>query len=595
MKDRLSLLAAVLMLSTVVLSGCSLVLAQDEGVVVVDDPTEQIKEVEVPEGVLAARAAVLDLLGVPELQWNDENITPGWPDAPVPGWMEYRFTAEGWEVTVGYAVVAPDQVVYQVAVVNSEGLRWEGEVDSSGRLIDASEVEESINIPNPAGARDVAMAYVGHAYELWSTDAPIPELGWVEEDLTAEGLVGATTLRYTAEDWAVTVSFPLVAPDATIYQVEIVSEIRGFEWEGEVNAQGEVTERSVSSANEADHGGEEVQPAPSSGKHVVAWYGYVVSTSDGAQYDDYLVLMPEGIGAEIGIEGANAAIEAEIVALRDRPEPGKYAHFWGTLTCDVIDYGGCQLLVTRLRVDGPGPFFTPDYVDGWEGTIVSGPEGPRSGGNDCLVLSSSQFMVEYGIDSTDPELAAEIAALRDTGITVRVWGQVNAGVMDWSGTQIQVERIEASREPFAADAYEGWVGHFNYQFGYGFLYPADLTVLEDQDGNVNISGPLVNNERWPCLFVSSYDSDFYRPPTGTDVREWVTQHVLYYNEISEAEIAGLPAARVTTYASPMAYGSDEYYFIKGDRLFRIVIVHCGQEDWGLYNMFLAGFNFPAAP
>ena len=38
-----------------------------------------------------------------------------------------------------------------------------------------------------------------------------------------------------------------------------------------------------------------------------------------------------------------------IVALRDHAEPGKYAHFWGTLRCDVPDVGRCQLLVTRLR------------------------------------------------------------------------------------------------------------------------------------------------------------------------------------------------------------------------------------------------------
>ena len=537
---------------------------------------------------------MIALLGAPELEWNEENITPGWPNEPVPGWMEYRFTTEGWEITIGYAVVAPDQVVYQVAAISSDGLRWEGEVDGSGQLVDTSDVVEVVNVPHPSAARDAAMTYIAQAYEVWSSDAPIPELNWMEENLTSEGLVGSTTFRYTSEDWIVTVSFPLVAPDATIYQVVVVGESRGLEWVGEVNAQGQVTEHFFI-ANEAGNGGK-VEPAlPPTGEPVVAWYGYVVSTPDGAQYDDYLVLMPEGIGAEIGIEGAHEAIEAQIVALRDQPEPGKYAHFWGTLNCDVIDYGGCQLLVTRLRVDGPGPFFTPDYVDGWEGTIVSGPEGPRSGGNDCLVLSSSQFMVEYGIDSTDPELAAEIADLRDTGITVRVWGHVGAGVMDWSGTQIQVERIEASREPFAADAYEGWVGYFNYQFGYGFLYPADLTVLEDQDGNVNISGPLVDNERWPCLAVSSYESDFYRPPAGTDVREWVMSNVFSYDEMSETEIAGLPTTRITTYESPMAYGYDEYYFIKGDRLYRIIIVHCGQEDWDLYNSFLAGFNFPSAP
>jgi hypothetical protein len=591
MNSRLALSGILLVLGAMVLSSCSTIQAREPTVAPIDDSTSEA--VEIPPQVLAARDAALARAGAPELNWTEENITPGWPEAPVPGWMEYRFTAEGWEVTVGYAVVAPEQVVYQVAVTGTDGVRWEGEVDAAGLLVDPSDVEESSDVPNPVAARDAAMSFISQNHGIWSTEAPAPELNWVEENITAEGLIGATTLRYTAEDWTVTVSFPLVAPDATIYQVAVVNAARGFEWAGEVDAQGQVTEQFV--ANEA--GGGQVEPSPpTAGEPVVAWYGYVASTPDGAQYDDYLVLMPEGIGQEIGIEGADEAIEAQIIALRDRPEPGKYAHFWGTFTCDVIDYGGCQLLVTRLRVDGPGPFFDPDPVEGWEGTIVSGPEGPRSGGDDCLVLSTSQFMVEYGIDSTDPELSAEIAALRDTGIIVRVWGQVSAGVMDWSGTQIQVERIEASREPPAADAYEGWVGHFNYQFGYGFLYPSDLTVLEDQDGNVNISGPLVDNERWPCIAVSTYDSEFYLPPAGTDVAEWVTGFGMPYDEIETGlEIAGLPAVHLKTYASPMAYAYDEYYFIENERLFRITIIHCGPEDWELYTNFLEGFEFPHAP
>jgi hypothetical protein len=166
----------------------------------------------------------------------------------------------------------------------------------------------------------------------------------------------------------------------------------------------------------------------------------VVSTPSGAQYDDYLVLMPEGTG-EIGVEGVDEAVEAEIVALRDREEPGKHAHFWGTLLCDVPDVGGCQLLVTRLRVDGPGPFFDPDPVEGWEGTIVSGPPGPRSGGDDYLVVAGP-FPIEYGIGSTDPDVAAELESLRDTGTTVRVWGEISAGVIDWNATQIRVTRVE---------------------------------------------------------------------------------------------------------------------------------------------------------
>jgi hypothetical protein len=67
-------------------------------------------------------------------------------------------------------------------------------------------------------------------------------------------------------------------------------------------------------------------PATGDGRAVTAWLGSVVSLPPGSQYDDYLSLLPEGAG-EIGLTGVDEEIEAQIVALRDKEEPGKYAHF----------------------------------------------------------------------------------------------------------------------------------------------------------------------------------------------------------------------------------------------------------------------------
>jgi hypothetical protein len=93
------------------------------------------------------------------------------------------------------------------------------------------------------------------------------------------------------------------------------------------------------------------------------------------------------------------------------------------------------------------------------------------------------------------------------------------------------------------------------------------------------------------LEVSHFDSDFYRPPAGIDVVQWVTQSVLAYDEIDTGvEIAGLPAVHLTTNATERSYGFDEYYVIKGDQLFRITLIHAaGREDWNLYNAFLGSF------
>ncbi len=168
----------------------------------------------------------------------------------------------------------------------------------------------------------------------------------------------------------------------------------------------------------------------------IGWLGYVVSTPDGAQFDDYVVLLPEGAG-KVGISGATDEIETEIEALRDKPEPGKQAHFWGTLTCDVPDYGNCQLLVTRLRY---GPTDTePEPVEGWEGVLVSNPPGAQF--DDYFILMGD-LAVGYGIHSLAPEIQGQLEGLRDTGNPFRVWGQLRCGVPDAFGSQIEVTRIE---------------------------------------------------------------------------------------------------------------------------------------------------------
>jgi putative hemolysin len=197
--------------------------------------------------------------------------------------------------------------------------------------------------------------------------------------------------------------------------------------------------------------------APAGGLPVAGWLGNVVSLPPGSQYDDYVVLQPEGAG-EVGVAGATEAIEAEIVGLRDKDEPGKYAHFWGTLVCDVPDYGACQLLVTLLIY---GQTYTePEPVESWEGIIVSNPPGSQF--DDYFVLGGD-FPVGYGIHSLDPEVEAQLESLRDTGITVRVWGQLRAGIPDAFGSQIEVTRAEGVGDPLAPtpvpeSAVDGWTG-----------------------------------------------------------------------------------------------------------------------------------------
>ncbi|UCF62346.1 MAG: DUF333 domain-containing protein [Anaerolineaceae bacterium] len=223
------------------------------------------------------------------------------------------------------------------------------------------------------------------------------------------------------------------------------------------------------------------------GMLVVGWLGNVVSTPDGAQFDDFIVLWPEGIG-EFGIEGVDELVEAQIVELRDKEEPGKYAHFWGRLNCDVLDYGGCQLLATRIR---SGTEITdPESIEGWEGKLYSQEPGAQF---DTYFVLDGEIPVRYGIASFIAEngwpiYKEELKALRDTELTIRVSGQLVCGVPDYAGCQIQVISLEV--DGVIVDPYDGWAMYTNEEYGFTFRYPSAWMLEEVPDEDTTDEGGL---------------------------------------------------------------------------------------------------------
>jgi len=225
MKSKLSTLASVLILSALIFSGCAMKVP-----------------VEASEHVRAARDAALAYISehygeqtpAPGSTWTEER-----PLQQVPGQGECWFTAEGWVVTILYAVVPPEWTVYQVTVANrTTGFQWEGKVDAVGHVVEPLAPEEV------RSARDAALAYVFYHYD--EEPARAPGRIWTEKRTTPEGLVGSETLEFTTGDWVVTVSYPIVAPEAVVYQIVAANESTGFWWEGEVDAAGQVTELSAS-------------------------------------------------------------------------------------------------------------------------------------------------------------------------------------------------------------------------------------------------------------------------------------------------------------------------------------------------------------
>jgi hypothetical protein len=291
---------------------------------------------------------------------------------------------------------------------------------------DDREKSPSSQVPDAAQARDAVLAYLRSRY---ADDAPAEGLSWTEattpsaapETGEVQELVGTSKVQYTTGDWRVTVTFPLVNPAATIYQVSVHQHVTDFLWEGEVDTTGYVRELT----------------SPTGAQPVVGWGGFVKGLPEGAQFDDYLELpIDSEVTQGLGLTGANEEIEAQVQALRDTDT---FVHVWGTLHCPAIDYNGCQLVVTRLRPDRPGPPFDPDPVEGWRGTLIGLAPGAQHAADFVL---SGPIPVRYGVGSTDPEVAEKVQRLRNTGTVVRLWGALTCGVPGVNGTTIEVTRVE---------------------------------------------------------------------------------------------------------------------------------------------------------
>jgi hypothetical protein len=223
-------------------------------------------------------------------------------------------------------------------------------------------------------------------------------------------------------------------------------------------------------------------PDYNSGVAVTGWLGEVYSLATGNIYEDVLNLEPQGTGI-IGIAGAGADIDRQIKSLRDT---GKQANFWGILTCGVDDFNGCQLVIERLRREGPGPFFEMDRVEGWYGTLIGSIPGTEY---DNAFILAGDFPIQYGVGSSISLIEEAIKSLENTNTGVRIWGQVICGVPDAGNCHIYITDLNIISNKNPTHPTEtpsiirsnvvpdrSWVTYKKEALGLEFKYPPDAKV-----------------------------------------------------------------------------------------------------------------------
>jgi putative hemolysin len=83
---------------------------------------------------------------------------------------------------------------------------------------------------------------------------------------------------------------------------------------------------------------------------------------------------------------------------------------------------------------------TSEKIADWWGVIKSTAPGAQF--DDYFERRDLGQVIYFGIDSMNPEVKAQIEALRNSGTIVHLYGTLLSNVPDYNGSQIQVERIE---------------------------------------------------------------------------------------------------------------------------------------------------------
>jgi len=163
----------------------------------------------------------------------------------------FKLTSGGQSIEVWYGLMVEDDGT-ELPPVSVEGFKNGDKVIVVGQLkpggIHHSENDfwaksikpkDGVFVKNADEALREVVAYLNHQS---AENAPPINASWAKENITPDGLLGSSTFLFTSEQWQITVSYPIVLPENTIYEFEVVGYDSGWYWQGSITAKGQITE-----------------------------------------------------------------------------------------------------------------------------------------------------------------------------------------------------------------------------------------------------------------------------------------------------------------------------------------------------------------